>query len=43
MLKVLPDLEDGVWKVSKDSMNFAILSRMIVLRMKHLIMSIVER
>jgi len=23
---VLPDLEDGVWKVSKDSMNFAILS-----------------
>jgi len=43
MLKVLPDLEDGVWKVSKDSMNFVILSRMIVLRMKHLIMSIVER
>ena len=31
MLKVLLDLEGGVWKVSRDSITFVILSGMIVL------------
>jgi len=31
MLKVLPNLEGGVWKVSRDSITFVILSGMIIL------------